>query len=88
MRPQRNAGENEKKKSLDLYLEDQASMRPQRNAGENPPLQQSMFHTKRASMRPQRNAGENEHEENSKGIVPGGFNEAPAKCRGKRSTSW
>ena len=61
-----------------------ASMRPQRNAGENEISEEDMALNLAASMRPQRNAGEN-------GIFPvgdvprqKGFNEAPAKCRGKR----
>ena len=62
-----------------------ASMRPQRNAGENPfALGGQCLHAA-ASMRPQRNAGENDVVPEKAGNGRPGFNEAPAKCRGKRT---
>ena len=63
-----------------------ASMRPQRNAGENGRRSGSARACgRRASMRPQRNAGENAGRGCSRPASPAGFNEAPAKCRGKQA---
>ena len=61
-----------------------ASMRPQRNAGENSELEKlpAMLSID-ASMRPQRNAGENILGGALRRSPTTGFNEAPAKCRGK-----
>ena len=61
-----------------------ASMRPQRNAGENAPDNSVQCKRRRASMRPQRNAGENSALLSTAGVRYPCFNEAPAKCRGKR----
>ncbi len=61
-----------------------ASMRPQRNAGENGPYFERPSGDVFASMRPQRNAGENLALDYSDVDLNPGFNEAPAKCRGKR----
>ena len=44
---------------------------------------QSMGRDQEASMRPQRNAGENFFLATLKPACLAGFNEAPAKCRGK-----
>ena len=61
-----------------------ASMRPQRNAGENIALDLRRMAEGKASMRPQRNAGENVRTPVTAAQRPApGFNEAPAKCRGK-----
>ena len=86
MRPQRNAGENQAglKGGILLPL---ASMRPQRNAGENLPPPPRYAQVPIASMRPQRNAGENAPLRIGPSPKIGGFNEAPAKCRGKRKMS-
>ena len=62
-----------------------ASMRPQRNAGENGPVNFVERNFRVASMRPQRNAGENPPSASAPKPTPAGFNEAPAKCRGKPS---
>ena len=61
-----------------------ASMRPQRNAGENAPVLFLRRGAGKASMRPQRNAGENAGSCGRRNSGPTRFNEAPAKCRGKR----
>ena len=61
-----------------------ASMRPQRNAGENRGGRRAPRLEHPASMRPQRNAGENVDPQCRRRFIVGGFNEAPAKCRGKR----
>ena len=62
-------------------------MRPQRNAGENPSLQDHGRGRPYASMRPQRNAGENAAVKVASWSLGIGFNEAPAKCRGKLAAS-
>ena len=83
MRPQRNAGENfagTARKRESYWV---ASMRPQRNAGENVVAGLQPPRCDHASMRPQRNAGENEGIRRRFLCDPDGFNEAPAKCRGK-----
>ncbi len=84
MRPQRNAGENLPRTGPDLPRQ-RASMRPQRNAGENRRNSRSERAAARASMRPQRNAGENDRRRDHHGRPGACFNEAPAKCRGKRT---
>ncbi len=82
MRPQRNAGENNFPCHRKSVVES-ASMRPQRNAGENAPITSRIASERGASMRPQRNAGENNVALLDYDIIRIGFNEAPAKCRGK-----
>ena len=83
MRPQRNAGENPDRPEVHEHVLG-ASMRPQRNAGENEVLQDHDAGGGYASMRPQRNAGENCPSRAGRAWRRGGFNEAPAKCRGKQ----
>ena len=83
MRPQRNAGEYKIGAPLHVSGE-RASMRPQRNAGEYPPGAVVHGLDTGASMRPQRNAGEYFRPLSSTLSTLGGFNEAPAKCRGIR----
>ena len=62
-----------------------ASMRPPRNAGENQRIDRNEIEeTADASMRPPRNAGENSGRATPRCICLARFNEAPAKCRGKR----
>ena len=83
MRPQRNAGENVG--TIVNYQGDLwASMRPQRNAGENVDHVGLDVEFVVASMRPQRNAGENPAVPAPCPAPRSRFNEAPAKCRGKR----
>ena len=85
MRPQRNAGENGMLPDA-RQLRFAASMRPQRNAGENASFRRVMGGFLSASMRPQRNAGENGMTDAGFAEYAARFNEAPAKCRGKRKT--
>ena len=67
----------------DRPLHLRASMRPQRNAGENRKQAGPCMERAKASMRPQRNAGENGWFPPASVPSTQGFNEAPAKCRGK-----
>ena len=67
----------------ELDRKETASMRPQRNAGENGAAGGPPWHVWFASMRPQRNAGENRASGKTARCMLHGFNEAPAKCRGK-----
>ena len=57
-------------------------MRPQRNAGEYEASMTMKDAVEQASMRPQRNAGEYRLAAWLLLGYSGGFNEAPAKCRG------
>ena len=52
--------------------------------GKTPPASAKLLQHDSASMRPQRNAGENHLPHLFCPLAENGFNEAPAKCRGKR----
>ena len=65
-----------------------ASMRPRPDAAENPSGRTIRYRVGPASMRPRPDAAENGAGAAVRRPVLAGFNEAAARCRGKRSRSW
>ena len=68
----------------DPLVDEKASMRPRPDAAENGPLTIDHDHGGRASMRPRPDAAENTEGRADVDVRNDRFNEAAARCRGKR----
>ena len=87
MRPRPDAAENSSATSATLRCYRSASMRPRPDAAENLSGNCPHFSYAKASMRPRPDAAENPPAPAETPIRYECFNEAAARCRGKRTTS-
>ena len=85
MRPRPDAAENPPSSSRSSSLLPSASMRPRPDAAENSGGSARCRSGRHASMRPRPDAAENIRANSVRALGGGRFNEAAARCRGKRS---
>ena len=86
MRPRPDAAENGVRPRSSVSGSE-ASMRPRPDAAENGQHGRGSRGGRRASMRPRPDAAENKGALMDDKHLPGGFNEAAARCRGKPTRS-
>ena len=84
MRPRPDAAENRVRLVTHSPVVDDASMRPRPDAAENRRARRGDPDPVSASMRPRPDAAENGRGPSIRTIGRRGFNEAAARCRGKR----